>query len=81
MTFEFRIGSDGTMDVIGVPTNDSGGEAFRRTGPYRVDGSQLVSPALNEGLPVHIQLRAGMLFLTIDKSLAFQLRRVGSTGR
>ena len=75
MTFVFQIGSDRTMDVTGTAANGSGAEVFRRRGPYRLDGEKLVSPAVNEGRPVQVRLQAGTLFLTIDESLVFQLRR------
>ena len=32
MTFAFRIGADGTMEVTGTPASGSGVEMFRRSG-------------------------------------------------
>ena len=75
MTFEFRIESNGTIKVIGVPASGSPAEAFQRSGSYRVDGEQLTSPVLNEGQPIRVWLHAGILFLFFDDSLVFQLRR------
>ena len=75
MRFRFRIGSDGTMDVTGTPANGSGADVYRRSGPYRLDGDRLVSPAVNQGRPVQIRLQRGILFLIIDENLVFQLRR------
>jgi hypothetical protein len=75
MRFQFRIGSDGTLDVIGTPVNGSGAEEFRRRGPYRLEEDRLVSPAVNEGRPVLVRLRSGRLIITIDESLVFELRR------
>jgi hypothetical protein len=76
MLFEFRIGSDGKMDVTGTPAKGSEAEVFRRSGSYRLDGEQLVSLAVNEGRPVQVRLQAGILYLTIDKTLVFRLRRI-----
>ncbi len=75
MTFKFRIGRDGTMDVTGMPANGSGADVFQRSGPYRLDGDRLLSPAVNDGRPVQVRLHAGILVLTIDETLVFQLRR------
>lgn len=75
MSFEFRIGSDGVMDVIGRQAYDSAVETFRRSGSYRLEGDLLVSPAVNEGRPVRVRLHSGTLVLMIDEVLRFQLRR------
>jgi hypothetical protein len=75
MKFVFRLGQDRNLEVIGTPAEAASGHEFRRSGPYYLDGSWLISPALNEGQPVEIALRDGRLILTIDKTLVFNLRR------
>jgi hypothetical protein len=75
MTFEFRIGSNGTIEVTGVPADGSLAEVYQRNGSYRLDGEHLTSPVLNEGQPIQVRLQAGILFLSFDESLVFQLRR------
>jgi hypothetical protein len=74
MSFVFRLEADGPLEVIGTPA-DRGGEAYRRAGPYRVEGGRLVTPALNEGQPIPVTLHDGRLVLTIDEALSFRLRR------
>jgi hypothetical protein len=76
MTFEFRFGGEGELKVTGSPAKGSGGEVFRRKGPYRLKGEELVSPAINEGQPVQVRLQAGILIVRIDESLVLELRRV-----
>jgi hypothetical protein len=75
MTFEFRIGNDGTIEVTGQPVSGSYADVFQRSGSYRLDGEYLSSPVLNEGQPIRVRLQAGVLFLSFDESLMFQLRR------
>jgi hypothetical protein len=75
LRFEFRIGDDGRIDVTGTPPTDPEGEWYRRSGPYRLEGDRLVTPALNEGQPVHVRLRDGRLHLRIDDGLEFSLNR------
>lgn len=75
MRFEFRAGGDGRLDVTGTPVNDSAGETYRRRGPYRLQGDQLVTPALNEGRPTQVRWRGGRLLLKIDDRLEFLLSR------
>ncbi len=75
MTFEFRIESTGTITVTGTPAKGSHAEVFQRSGSYRVEGDQLRSPVLNQGQPIRVRLQAGILFLSFDESLVFQLRR------
>jgi hypothetical protein len=75
MTFRFRLGSDGLLEVIGIPTSGSSADVFRRSGPYRLMGDQLVSPALNKGQPIEVRLHAGVLVLWIEETLVFHLRR------
>jgi len=75
MTFSFHIGDDGRMEVTGSPVPPSTGKIYRRSGPYHLEGRQLVTPALNEGKPVEVWLQDGKLALEIDPSLTFRLRR------
>ena len=74
MSFVFRFGADGRLEVVGTPAAPGGGE-YRRSGPYRAGAARLVSPALNEGQPVQATLHGGRLALTIDETLSFRLRR------
>jgi hypothetical protein len=74
MSFVFRLETDGYLEVIGTPLGP-GGEEFRRHGPYRLEGGQLVSPELNEGRPIQVALHNGRVTLTIDETLSFRLRR------
>ena len=75
MRFEFRIGDDNRFDVIGTPLTGPEGDAYRRSGPYRLEGNRVVSPAIDEGRPVRVQLENGLLHLKIDAGLEFRLRR------
>ncbi len=75
MKFEFRIGADKQFEVIGVPVGDSKAEEYRRSGPYRLEERQLVSPAINEGLPVQVYPDGNELILVIDDTLWFRLQR------
>jgi hypothetical protein len=75
MRFVFQIGPDSRFEVTGTPANSHGGEEYRRSGPYRLAGDRLVTPALNEGRPVSVGLRGGQLLLKIDDGLEFRLRR------
>jgi hypothetical protein len=74
MHFEFVIGADGMLGVVGSPQDGAADKEFRRLGPYRLDGHTLVTPALNEGQPVTVGLDGGQLLLAID-DLTFRLRR------
>ncbi len=76
MRFEFRIGGDNRFAVTGTPSNAPDGEVYRRTGPYRLEQDGLITPALNEGRPVHVEIRDGLLILTIDDALDFHLHGV-----
>ncbi len=76
MRFEFRIDNRGGFEVTGTPSNAPEDEQYRRTGTYRLDGDHLITPALNDGRPVHVQLRDGLLILTIDDALEFHLHGV-----
>ncbi len=60
MTFELRFGEDGQLHLTGTPAKGSRVEVFRRNGPFRLNGEELVSPALNEGQPVHVHVQAGI---------------------
>ena len=73
MTFVFRLEADGSLEVVGTPVGR--GEEFRRSGPYRLEGGRLVSPALNEGRPIQVALHDGGVTLTIDEALSLRLRR------
>jgi hypothetical protein len=75
LRFSFRIGDDGRFEVTGAPENPPGAEAYRRSGPYRLEGDRLVTPALNEGRPVRVRPSDGRLYLSIGEGLAFRLRR------
>jgi hypothetical protein len=75
MRFEFRIGDNRRFDVTGTPLTGPEDYAYRRGGPYRLEGNRLVSPAINEGRPVRVQLANGLLHLRIDDGLEFRLRR------
>ena len=75
MTFNFRFGNDGTMEVTGTPKYAADKELFQRSGTYQMDGHQLVTPALNEGHPVRLWLENGKLALQIDEALEFRLVR------
>ena len=74
MSFEFRFGADGHLEVIGTPAAAGGGE-YRRSGPYRAGEARLVTPALNEGQPIQATLHEGRLTLRIDETLSLRLRR------
>jgi hypothetical protein len=71
----FRIGTDGNLDVTGTPADPSDAEVFRRTGPYRLQGNQLVAPVFNEEQPILVRFQEGRLHLRFDDTLTFQLQR------
>jgi hypothetical protein len=75
LRFEYHIGDDGRFDVTGTPLTHPDGEVYRRSGPYRLQGDRLVTPALNEGQPVDVRLRDNQLLLRIDDGLEFRLQR------
>jgi hypothetical protein len=75
LIFEFHAGSDGRFELTGTPVDPSGDEVYRRSGPYRIEGHQLITPALNEGRPTQVRLQGGQLLLRIDAELEFLLRR------
>ncbi len=75
MWFEFRVGEDGSFEVTGTPTAPTTEKVFQRSGPYLLQGNQLVSPAINEGRPVQVGLETGDLVVKIDEELEFRLRR------
>ena len=74
MRFVFRIG-DGRLEIVGNSTDTPGGEEYYRSGEYRLDGDQLISPVINQGQPAELALRNGWLSLTIDETLTLRLRR------
>lgn len=75
MRFEFGIGPDGWFDVTCIPADTAAREVYRRSGPYRLEGSRLISPAINEGQPVQLRPDGDELVLIVDDSLWFRLRR------
>ncbi len=75
MTFTFRLAADGNLNIRGQPDAKSGGEEYFRSGRYSLEGDRLLSPVINGGRPARLGLGNGQLFLTIDETLAFQLRR------
>src|SRR5262245_12744945 len=74
MTFVFRLGSDRQLEVVGTPVTP-GGEAYRRSGEFRLADGWLTTPALNQGQPVRLALTDGGLAVTIDETLSLRLRR------
>ena len=75
MRFEFGIHPYGSFEVAGLPAGTSAGDTYRRSGLYRLEGSRLISPAINEGLPVQVRTEGDELVLIVDESLSFRLRR------
>lgn len=76
MQFVFRIGTEGILDITGTPAGSNpSGQVYRRSGPYRLVGGRLVSPAIHEGRPVEVRPKDGELILIVDKTLWFRLRR------
>ena len=75
MRFEFRFGADGRIDVLGTLGPNTSADVYRKNGPYRWDEGQLITPALNEGKPVQIELQDDWMMLWIDKRLSFDLKR------
>ena len=75
LRFEFRFETDGRFTVVGTPVDSEGEAPYRRSGPYRLDGDRLITPALNEGEAVLVALEQGRLLLTINEGLRFRLRR------
>ena len=75
MRFEFRFGADGRIDVLGTLGPNTSADVYRKSGPYRWDEGQLITPALNEGKPVQVELQVDRLMLRIDERLSFDLRR------
>jgi hypothetical protein len=74
MRFVFRIG-DGRLEIVGNSDDPAGGEEYYRSGVYRLDGDQLISPVFNQGQPAKLALRDGWLSLTIDETLTLRLQR------
>ncbi len=74
MRFVFRIG-DGRLEIVGNSDDTSGGEEYYRSGVYRLDGDQLISPVINQGQPAKLALRDGWLSLTTDETLTLRLQR------
>jgi hypothetical protein len=74
MTFVFRIDAD-RIEMTGTPVEGSSAEVFRRSGPYRLEGEHLITPALNDGRPIAVAVRGAHLAVTIDDGLSFRLRR------
>lgn len=74
MRFVFRIG-DGHLEIVGSSDDTSDGEAYYRSGAYRLDGDQLISPVINQGQPAKLALLGGWLSLTIDETLTLRLRK------
>ncbi len=75
MRFEFIFGRDGQLHVAGRPSGPEAAEVFELTGAYRVEGSQLISEALNQGQPVELRFEEPGLSLRFDEELEFRLRR------
>src|SRR5882724_8194669 len=67
MHFEFRIGSEAQFEVIGIPASSATSEVYRRSGPVRLEGDQLISPAINEGQPIQMHLDGDELVLVVDE--------------
>jgi hypothetical protein len=63
------------FDVIGIPASPEKREACQRHGDFRIEGDWLITPAVNEGQPVHIRRQGRDLILTIDGNLRFRFRR------
>jgi hypothetical protein len=74
MRFVIQIG-DGRLEIVGNLEDTSVGEEYYRSGAYRLDGDQLISPVINQGQPATLALRGGTLSLTIDETLTLRLRR------
>ena len=74
MRFVIQIG-DGRLEIVGNLEDTSVGEEYYRSGTYRLDGDQLISPVINQGQPATLALRDGTLSLTIDEALTIRLRR------
>jgi hypothetical protein len=75
MSFAFEIGADGQLAVIGTPVDAAAAWHYHREGPYRLDGDQLVTPALNEGLPVTVRSANSGLVIAVTDDLWLWLRR------
>ncbi len=74
MRFVFRIG-DGRLEIVGNSKDTSGVDGYYRSGVYRLEGDQLISPVINQGQPAKLALRDGWLSLTIDETLTLRLQR------
>ena len=73
--FEFRFSGTGRIDVLGVPLKGEAGDVYRKSGGYRLEDGNIVTPALNEGQPVRIRLRRDKLLLEINERLSFVLHQ------
>jgi hypothetical protein len=61
--------------VTGTPVETPDADRYERSGPYRLEGDRLITPALKEGQAIRVEPRDGGLLLTISDALRFQLRR------
>ena len=73
MRFQFHLTTDGHLEIRGKP--EGAGNEYYRSGPFVLEGDQLIASVINAGRPAHVRLRVGDLLLTIDETLAFHLRR------
>lgn len=80
MSFEFEIGEDGWFNVTGYPEDGSEVE-YRRHERYQLDSGKLISPAINEGKPVHFHRSGDDATLIIDETLKIPLRRPATQPR
>jgi hypothetical protein len=75
LRFEFRFGAGSEFSVTGTPVIPSDVDRYERTGPYRLEGDRLTTPALNEGHAVRFSFKDEQLRLSIGDVLEFQLRK------
>jgi len=75
MSFRFRLAADGNLEISGKSEGTAREIDYHRSGSYSLNGDRLRTSVINEGRPAHVRLREGQLFLTIDETLAFRLRR------
>jgi hypothetical protein len=75
LRFEFRFDENSRFSVTATPAESSETDRYDRGGPYRLENNMLITPALNEGQPVHVELRESRLVLTISEALQFELRK------
>jgi hypothetical protein len=75
MQFRFLLAADGHLEIRGRADATAVGYDYYRSGPYVLEGDQLIASVINEGRPARVRLLEGQLVLTIDETLEFQLRR------